>query len=1603
MMKEDIHIFTGMRRDSHPIKQNAQMLWNCLNMRLTSRNESIKNDKIESNTMLSLTNESSTKELLNLSKLVKEYFYNNTSNNEIPNIDYIGHTVLGKYIILFVKAYFHNLNLASETDEYRNIIFRIDTSKLNNLNDTKDSICILYKGNNLDFNTKNPIQAIGIYESEYIQKVYWVDGKNQPRVINIAKPELECSRNKSYNEIDHTKLYKDAPFNFVPELELNENIEITRRFDVAGSFHSGVIQYAFTYYYKYGQESNIFYTSPLMYISYPDRGAKEDDIVNCGFEICISNFEEKFDYIRVYSILRTTKDTTPSVRRVADLEIHKDSSKSKTTTPYSTGEENQPQNDQESNTEEDSPIIRFIDTGTTGDSVDPQSLLFLGGQSVVAGCISTMENTMFLGDMEYKKNPTVDKDFSNVKIEDSIIQHSVDDSNPESYWNKNLLNRNFATFKCGETYRFGVQFQYKDGSWSKPIWIKDHPIEKRAELKFNKVYKLGTVKCSAALPVNNIKEEGYLRVRPLIALPSTKDRKILAQGFLCPTVFQLNNRINNSPFSQSSWFLRPFMANRSKTSYPEYLHNNVLDTEHSTDGVPSYHAEIQNMIYDGVQQSLNYRRTYVYDDSNYEIAKVVNGKATINYKGTQTHSININDKILNIDNKTVKYVIGIDQNGNFIVETNDKDIRKITKQKLDEGAVSLERVIEDQIKEYKNAYYVDQSILTFHSPDIEFNEEIQNIIDNNTSLKLEIIGVANFNLCFSAADITLSSVTAGTGGSLNPKLTLKGGESLVSGAYFYDKAIDDSGKKDGDDTLHLESLFPSRDFSWVIYPWHRSGSLNNDVNRPSGMGQRTSILKKKVLSNLHYANNNFYYIDSKSPDDSKDTTQFQIFNSNELSLNKFKSGVTTDKDISYYGNVDTVNPTYKDYLVMVTGNNSNSGNDDTYPVGGIFDKAFPISELTIKGEEWFGNCDSKLKKYSDPIRIRYKSTPHIVVKLPDDTIIGGAITSHYYPNLDIRNSEFWTGRYTNSGKYEQIIEPVKLKNQDSKRAPVFKGESISKNDKGKYDSSISLDSYLFIAEITQDVPKIYGGESKEALQSNIWIPAGESKKIEGELVTVEWTTGDTWYQRYDCLKTYPFSQDDENQIVEIGSVILETRFNLDGRYDRNKGLIDNTKVSPLNFNLMNPVYSQLDNFFNYRIMDEDYYSQNHYPNQIAWSLPKNNGATKDEWTSINLANTLDLDGSQGKVVNIASYNDTLLAFQESGIQQLIFNPRVQVQASDGVPIEIANSQKMQGTRVISDTIGCQDKFSMASSPYGIYFVDNNNASVFLFDGKINDIGTNLGQLYWFRENHSDYTWLYSPESNKDYWNKYNSIRVAYDPKYKDLYFTPGVSVMSNDMKHGTYDYSRKTLCYSELLGKFSGLFSYDGTVLVPTDNRLFSLTSKWIYSTQSSKWLKESGLYLYEHVWGKGGTEIFGKKRPYSFSFISNQVGTMNKTFDTVELRANLYNVIDDFKGAAIEGTDVTHSVQKGQPFNYIRVETEAQDTGEVYFDNNSLKKKFNIWRGLIPRDQNSSNGRARIKNTWAKVTLGYDPNKTYDENDGRENMENPYTILHDITVKYSI
>jgi len=77
--------------------------------------------------------------------------------------------------------------------------------------------------------------------------------------------------------------------------------------------------------------------------------------------------------------------------------------------------------------------------------------------------------------------------------------------------------------------------------------------------------------------------KGYKKVRGVVVYPKIYERRVIAQGFLNPTLFNVDDRYNNSPSNINSWFLRPMSVNTSidSSQYTTYLTGNTAEFRHN--------------------------------------------------------------------------------------------------------------------------------------------------------------------------------------------------------------------------------------------------------------------------------------------------------------------------------------------------------------------------------------------------------------------------------------------------------------------------------------------------------------------------------------------------------------------------------------------------------------------------------------------------------------------------------------------------------------------------------------------------------------------------------------------------------------------------------------------------------------------------------------------------------------------------------------------------------------------------------------------------------------------------------------------------------------
>lgn len=1502
-IQNEPHIFKGLQRDLSISKYDTSFLYDAQNIRLTAREE---------DTLLSVTNEKGPKDL-----------------NLTINGTYLGHCLLNEYLVV--------MSTTSTVDTAgSDYITRINLKDLT----SKE----LYNGS-LNFSPLYPIEAIGSYENNSIQKVYWTDGYNQPRIINIAP---------TYD--DNIKSYNSNSFDFVQSLKLNETVIIEKEYG-SGQFPPGVIQYAFTYYNNHKQESNIFYTSPLQYIAFKNRGGNPEEKVANSFKITVARPDTNFDYLRIYSILRTSIDATPVVKRLQDIKIpsssefpefggsyyHSDTgaptrcsiskddgltfdlflgtiwdndnpwftitnsdlkSKWDTWVNYNSDSEITPLiytlkytkaevpnlvikiisetdiyyfgwnsdtkddatiyigwrdvsggyivlSENSDGTENDIvlrktatyvPHITYIDNGESGEDVDPTELLYKGGEELIAQTIEQKDGTLFLGNITTKrsalpadvtteinkilkpKSTDPEKESTgNITIKTTLVESKGIEVTTGDFAYTNSIEE--SGFKGDEIYRIGIQFQYKTGKWSEPVWLRDYKITERPTSTDGKQTKIPQVEVTISNDDTVIRSAllnaGYKRARLLMAQPTEMDRTILCQGIVNPTIYR-----NSSRYTIKSDGTLDATTIGSLYAQSSWIFRPRCDNHFPTD------ARYSSMTDEGVG----------YIPSSGDIVDLTTmygeGDATTIYPSPWFRSVEIG----------------------ITLKDNDK-------------------------------FKIDKNLITFHSPDLEFNDYLSHHSWGDTVMN--VIGQVTFSTTYGDIDIQTSSSTIGGAAGFIPRSikTTSLGAALASGPFYEDYLVDDN----KENSVISYSKYSKMQYPvlWPVYMWHHSGSLNNDVNRS---GRSAELLKKKI-SNYHIGTSNEFFTGSKKL--SVPITDIQLFSSDQLSLIKVGNN-------SYMGNIDTaISSSYPDAKFII-------GNPYSKEVA---DKAtfFTNSKYAL----WYGT--NNITGFNSSTAGVWEFSSNKLWKLDD---------SH----KDI-------GEYVNS--LCNTSEPVRMKYKSTPHL-VINPNFSSLSQYGNVFNSVG-DGCLPIVEITvpYNSDTLYGGRTDDAIKANLWLPISEPVNISASVaLDIISNQGDTYYQRFECLKTYAYTSEDVNQVIDIASFLVETHINIDGRYDRNRGQVNNLNASPINFNLINKVYSQRNNFFNYRILDEDYYKITNFPNQITWTKEKQAGADVDLWTNVTLASIYNLDGSKGEIVSLNTWKDNIYCFQDKGISNILFNSRVQIPASDGVPIEISNSYKVDGYRYISDGTGCNknSKRTIKETPTGIYFIENATNNLYHVGESLTDVSTSHNMTTWFKNNTIN--------------------RTVYDSINHDLYLISDT----------------KALCFSEVLGQFTSFMDYAGISLIESYN-------KNVYTMYNSK--------LYQMFKGEYNI-FFGTYYPWSITFISNGIArsavSNDKIFSNIEYRMDL------------KTNDYLHE----DSFDYIQVTNEYQDTGVVPLSMlknmpSNLKKKLRIWHIDIPRNKDT---RDRIRNTWCKIKLGMwdSTNTLFDDSKKSAKAE-----LHDLNVQYYI
>lgn len=1166
---------------------------------------------------------------------------------------------------------------------------------------------------------------------------------------------------------------------------------------------------------------------------------------------------------------------------------------------------------------EEKADISFIDNGSIGDIIDPTELLYLGGNTICPNTFEQKDGTLFIGNYTINNNDISEE--TAIKIRNLLGNKlgfkyratSISYKGKNDYYNYEgqLGESDVAGFKYMEWYGVAIQFQNKNGRFSSPIYLgSTRNYFPPRIIDYNLSEEVGVNRGELNLDIDItelvkiIDTNIWVKARLLIVNPTNSLKTVLCQGIISSTVFNYRDRYNNAPFTMSSWRMNSLGKHLNSLFANSISWGEIQNIEFSKSPIiigesPTTKINIKCTIY------LGYYRTIVISEDNrvlYDKTSPTTIKAKENLK-----KWNSNIDITKISDDSWK------NNATILQEIKINDVDTI-------------------VNDFGECFAYDESLVTFNSPDIE--NQYNNI---NKNAKLRIIGILKSNPLFSNYLIQGSDLNDPSKGNV-PTKNIK---NFTSALLWRD--MDSSWDNLGDYDANKDWLF-------ATYLWHRETSYSdNGIEKKNSDGNSRKVWSKpvkKIISNTRecttsYLRDSLSYID--------DIEEINKFNYYELPIDDIKV-ITTNNDAIYKLNSNMGN-SYTETLSYTSDTNKLFPTNNEYPIYG--QQYYAYNEDSISDYITYNTIivDGKAVTSKDPVRIKYRETPHAIisfgsknnstVKLPRmsinhkseiDRVGEDAVTRRLFWNT--KNNSYtkdfiWT-KYIN--EYTNYMNPTDIGNNY-----FF------------YNANPSINDYYYLADLCVQDPDTSPYElsngNKDIISQYSFIPAGEAINLTGETISLRGNHGDTYYQRWDCLKTFPYSTDDKNQYIDITSFFVESRINLDGRYDKQRGLKYNLGVLNTNFNLINKSYTQRNNFFNYKQIEDEGVVD--FPNQITISKTKVLGEDVDSWTNVTLASVFDLDGDKGKLNAIRKINNDLYCFQDSGISRLLYNSRVQINTSDGVPIEIANSAKLQDKQYLSDSIGCQNKWAIKSTPQGIYFVDTYNGELYRINDKgITPISQNKFKNYFTKL--SSNVWSPSLWNYENSNNFIDSIKLEYDSTTYDLYIV-----------------SRNTaLAYNELLGEFTSFYDYGSTLY-------------WVNLNDKSLQINKDSIY--EAYKGEYGL-CYNHYTSANIEFIVNSEFDLDKIFETVELTTSDTAKINNWKADYY-------------PFDTLEVSNEYQ-RGKNEASSTNVKKKFRTWRWQIPRNNKKNEdgiitNRDRIRNMWAKIRLS-------------KNYNSPLSI-YDINVAY--
>lgn len=504
--------------------------------------------------------------------------------------------------------------------------------------------------------------------------------------------------------------------------------------------------------------------------------------------------------------------------------------------------------------------------------------------------------------------------------------------------------------------------------------------------------------------------------------------------------------------------------------------------------------------------------------------------------------------------------------------------------------------------------------------------------------------------------------------------------------------------------------------------------------------------------------------------------------------------------------------------------------------------------------------------------------------------------------------------------------------------------------------------YASLASIVRPNNFQYGGDSKQSIESTIYIACGHIHplRINEPYHVSKVFGGDTFVSMYSHQTTT--SPDPQYGMSKVEVFPTESYVNTDMRSglhlqagDLEEGH-DQSAAPFSNDWFYNPVYSQEKNLKRYTSVAEEDCDIINLPYQIAYSQTKVSGEKTDAFRQFPLYNFHDVEASYGKITSLQTFNNEIYFTQEKAFAKLIVNPRTFLSdESTGTSIFTGTGDTVQAHEYYSVEYGTRHAFSVVQSERNLYYVDAIREKILRFDGKKVDA---LSDLKGIKSEMSKYL-TKGRLKIYDYYDDFDridradmplnfiGIHGAFDFKTRNLYYTilDGLRIDANDR----FTHPTGSNVWSSSSNSCLAINPWDGTLHNGYAER-YRINNTIVYNEEMDAFV--GYINMYPAFWISHNGYIYNTRNRMRF----NEWTVSPSSYPQLPYGTTIYYIGDEYVNAYGKSRFGTHHMKEGA-LELWKFGGDAINKNwffnEMQYDTQTDTQVLNHWPEDIPGNRN--------------------------------------------------